>query len=331
MIFSLFYPIILGLGPLESATELFLLIIFVSIFKSRIYIYPIQIWLFVNLFLVNIFQFHGIIQNLEMLVAVISLSPMHEILSSYTLEKRRKIFHVYLIIFGLIYIFSYVYSNGRDLAGEIIGIGTYNAHGFFALLLLAFIREVRLSDVLMFSIFMLVVGGRTNLLLAIVAVGLFFVKDKTFLVITMLSASVLILLYYQSDIISYVSSYNQDFASKGAELGPRALLYDCINSKASLKEYIFGVDFKQFFESCFISSVGDRVESSLITLISHIGIGSIILFIYLFFSWTRLNLLWLFILLTIRSVSGEFFFFGVYDYFIFFPALLKSKAYKLCW
>ena len=331
MIFSLFYPIILGLGPLESATEWFLLIIFVSIFQSKIYIYPVQIWLIINLFLVNIFQFHGVLQNLEMFVAIISLSPMHQILKSYTLERRRRIFHLYLLIIGLIYVIGYIYSNGRDLPAEIIGIGTYNAHGFFALLLLVFIRKVKLVDVLMFAIFMLIVGGRTNLLLALVAVGLFFVKDSSKLVISVSLSLVLLLLYNQGDFIAYASSYNEDFASKGVEFGPRAVLYDCVSNKASWKEYIFGVNVKQFFEPCFINSIGDRLESSLITLISHIGIGSVILLPYLFFYWMRQGLLWLFILLMMRSVSGEFFFFGVFDYFIFLPVLLKSKAYELCW
>lgn len=331
MIFSLFYPIILGLGPLPSNTVLFPLILLVCIFRSEVLIYPIQIYLIANMLVVNLFQFHGVDQNLELIVAVVSISPLHQILSNYSLGLRRNIYYVYILIVGAIYVYAGVHFGNRDFAQEIIGIGTYNAHGFFALLLLAFIREINLRDTLTLACFLFIVGGRTNLLLGIIAIGLFGVKERILLITSLLLMFSIILWEYQTDLLEYVSNFNQDFASKGVGMGPRGLLYSCMYEKTSLYDYILGVDFKSFFESCFDISVGDKVESSVITMISHLGLGSIVLLLYLIYHWKISGHLWLFILLMIRAISGEFFFFGVFDYFIFLPVLYNTKAYKLCW
>ena len=332
MLLIISYLLALGAGPLVSSTPLFSLNLF-YLFKLK------RIYFDINLIIISIIGLlisFFLTQSMDQFITSFAVILISIVLCNYILTVPSKTVHtLYRIIsflFIILYLISYSVVGNRELVGDLIGIGTYNAHYFIMLMLFTMhlikTENVKSFDVLIFVFSGLILGGRTNIIIALLF-PLFYLYRKNNLAIIILTIS----MFFMNAIIveyftEYLGGYFLDYKEKGFRLGPREVLYSCIYTKLNFYDLIIGFDIKNTLKLCFVEVIGEKTESSFIQLFAHWGIGGLFLLIYIFNAWFRNKLLWLLMLLMFRGFSGDFFFFGIYDWILILPIFLSSNKIK---
>jgi hypothetical protein len=321
LIFS--YLISLGIGQLISAPYYFIL--------NSLYVFKLDRFIVKKNLL--IIAFFGLllsffyVQNLDQ-----SLTSLSVVLTSFVIcnhfiyIKKKKIkifFRFFSVILISIYVYSYLFFGNRLYAVELIGIGTYNAHFFF--LFMSFVLyvlthdKINFYDLLLLTFVGLLLGGRTNVIISILLPILYFTREKIFLMLIIVSVIFFINNYIYPEMETFLSSYFSDYDEKGFRMGPREILYNCIYSKLNVYDFFLGFDIENKFKLCFVSTIGSRTESSFIQLLGNWGIFGIFWFLYISKFWFNTKYLWVYLLIIFRALSGDFFFFSIFDWILLLP------------
>lgn len=323
MLLVISYLISLGIGSLKSAPYFFGLNFFYFFKIKRLYIEKkLLIIAFAGLSL-SLFYIQDLNQFFTSLTVIVVSFILCNLFQQVNKKKINYFFRFFSSIIFLIYFFSYVLFGSRMFAIELIGIGTYNAHFFFLFMTFILVsivnNQVDIYNLLILSIMGLLLGGRTNVIISILLPILFLLRNNTVLILFLSLLIFFLNNYFFSDFETILSSYFADYDEKGFRLGPREVLYNCIYNTLGFFDYITGFSIEEKFKFCFISTVGNRTESSFIQLVGYWGIFGFIYLIYISKFWLKKRYLWLYVLILFRAGSGDFFFFSLFDWILLLP------------
>ena len=165
----------------------------------------------------------------------------------------------------------------------------------------------------------LLLGGRTTSVILLFLPFLYLVRNRIKYLLLLTALIYFSLGFILPKITDFLSLYFEDINSRQFRLGPREYHYLSIFDALEWKDYVFGFNIDSTLYLPF-SQYGDyRTESSFIQLIAFSGILSIPIILYITWYWIKSGVLWLLIIIYFRSLTGDFYFYSVYDWILIYP------------
>ncbi len=198
-------------------------------------------------------------------------------------------------------------------------------------------KKLLIIGVLMLGAFILL-SGRTGIVIGFML--FLFILHKYYKVGVLLLALILFpSIYIFMDGISLDSLmqiFGGDIYERGAKLGPREWIWGCYSSGLTANDLIFGFNQYDVAGKC-IEQIGFdiRTESSFLSLVSEVGIFSIILLLLILVGvyksiYISGMILPVFLAIIIRVSTGDFLFFTIFDWIILYVAFgIRDEKRKL--
>jgi hypothetical protein len=250
----------------------------------------------------------------------------------WTKMFKSKVAMIYFIISSIFFICVGIFSTMEDIPDfKILGMnvfrGSYHNLWFIGLILL-FQKSIKNTlsfwDVLLFLIFSILSTGRTSILMGVLVfmgwVSWWFwtsrFKRMVWLIFPILVPISLVF-------TDGVANSSKGLSERGLKLTARQYIYGCYMENLKYEDILLGFHPNDIAKDCLIAleredaeSIIVMTESSLLSLISYLGIFSLIPLYRLFSIMTEINVVSrvVFLALLVRVLTGDFLFFTVWDF-----------------
>jgi len=255
-----------------------------------------------------------------------NISPHY---SRLTLSRNNVLLYFYLCIIlflGLIVYKDVEYYRDLEFFNHKILVGTYHSAWWLGLFLLLWYSRKASPDLYMnsiFFVFSVLSTGRSSVILGTVyfLLALYLsLRKSTFKKFALFASFVFVVIILA--IIPYIFGFSKGLSERGLNLVARATIYDCYYAGLELRHLLTGFSPGAVAGECLVnigreSVLHSRVmtESSLLSILSYMGIGSTYIF-WLLFGIIRRQQMYrkiIFLIVFLRSLTGDFLFFTVWD------------------
>lgn len=250
----------------------------------------------------------------------------------WTKMFKSRLAMVYFIISSIFFINVSIFSTMEDIPEfNILGMnvfrGSYHNLWFIGLILL-FQKSIKNSlsfwDVLLFLIFSILSTGRTSILMGVLVfmgwVSWWFWTSRFKRMVWLISPVLLLISIVFTDVV--VNS-SKGLSERGLKLIARQYIYGCYMENLKYENILLGFHPNDIAKDCLIALEREdaeskivMTESSLLSLISYLGIFSLIPLYRLFSIMTEIDMVSrvVFLALLVRILTGDFLFFTVWDF-----------------